>query len=113
MDARWLALIVLTAARASMGFQFQSLASVAPLLVEVLGVTYAEIGSRVGLYMLPGVVLALPGGLLGRRVGDKRVVVIGLALMTAGGLLAGLSASYPVLTAGRLLSGIGAILLNV
>jgi predicted MFS family arabinose efflux permease len=113
MDARWLALTVLTAARASMGFQFQSLASVAPLLVQDLGVTYAEIGFLVGLYMLPGVVLALPGGLLGQRFGDKRLVVIGLALMTTGGLLAGLAESYPVLTAGRLLSGTGAILLNV
>ena len=51
MDARWLALIVLTAARASMGFQFQSLASVAPLLVEDLGVTYAEVGFLIGLYI--------------------------------------------------------------
>ena len=39
--------------------------------------------------------------------------MIGLALMTAGGLLAGLAESYPVLAAGRLISGVGAILLNV
>ena len=113
MEARWLALIVLTAARASMGFQFQSLASVAPLLVDALGVSYAEIGFLVGLYMLPGVALALPGSLLGQRFGDRRLVVVGLALMAAGGLLAGLAGSHGALTAGRLLSGIGGVLLNV
>jgi MFS family permease len=113
VEARWLALIVLTAARASMGFQFQSLASVAPLLVEELGVGYAEIGFLIGIYMLPGVVLALPGGFLGQRFGDQRLVVIGLVLMTTGGLLTGLAEGYASLTAGRLVSGSGAILLNV
>ena len=33
MDARWIALAVLTTARASMGYQFQSLAAVSPLLI--------------------------------------------------------------------------------
>jgi MFS family permease len=66
----------------------------------------------IGLYMLPGTILALPGGLLGRS-GDKRLVVIGLVPMTTGGLLAGLAESYSVLIAGWLVSGIGAILLNV
>ena len=34
MDARWIALAVLTTARASMGYQFQSLAAVSPLLID-------------------------------------------------------------------------------
>jgi MFS family permease len=113
LEARWLALAVLTAARTSMGFQFQSLASAAPPLVADLGMGYAEVGSLIGLYFLPGVALALPGGLLGRRFGDKRVVALGLALMAAGGALAGLAEGYPTLAAARLLSGLGAVLLNV
>jgi MFS family permease len=95
MEARRLALAVLTLARASMGFQFQSLASVAPLLIEDLALGYAEVGFLIGLYMLPGVVLALPGGVLGQRFGDTRVVVVGLALMTAGGALAGAGSGAP------------------
>jgi MFS family permease len=113
METRWLALAVLTAARTSMGFQFQSLASVAPPLVRDLGLGYAEVGFLVGLYFLPGVALALPGGLLGRRFGDKRVVAVGLALMAMGGALAGLAEGYAALAAARLLSGFGAVLLNV
>jgi predicted MFS family arabinose efflux permease len=113
LEARWLALLVLTAARASLGFQFQSLASVSPLLVEKLGVSYADAGFLIGLYMLPGVVLAFPGAGLGRRFGDKRVVLIGLALMTVGSLMEALAPSYGLLLVGRLISGIGGVLLNV
>ena len=113
MDARWLALIVLTTTRASMGFQFQAPASVSPLLIEGLAISHAEIGFLIGLYMLPGIALAIPGGLLGRRFGDKRTVTVGLALMTAGGALIGVADSYAALVAGRLVAGVGAVLLNV
>ena len=113
MEGRWLALVVLTVARASLGFQFQSVGSVAPLLIRDLGLSYADVGFLVGLYMLPGLILALPGGMLGQRFGDKRMVVLGLALMAAGGVLTGVVPGYPQLVAGRVLSGVGAILLNV
>ncbi len=113
MRERWLALAVLTVARASLGFQFQSVGSSAPLLIRDLGLSYADIGFLIGLYTLPGVVLALPGGMLGQRFGDKRMVLLGLLLMVAGGVLAGVAQDYPQLVAGRVLSGIGAILLNV
>jgi MFS family permease len=113
MNGRWLALAVLTVARASLGFQFQSVGSVAPLLIRDLGASYADIGLLIGLYMLPGVVLALPGGMLGQHFGDKRMVIFGLALMVAGGALAGVAQGYPALVAGRVLAGIGATFLNV
>ena len=113
MDRRWLALAVLTTARVSMGFQFQSLASAAPILVKDLGLGFADVGFLVGLYMLPGILLAVPGGWLGERFGDRRIVVAGLGLMVLGGVLAGLAPSYALLVAGRLISGIGGVLLNV
>lgn len=39
-----------------MGFQFQSVASISTFLVADLGINYTEIGTLVGLYLLPGVV---------------------------------------------------------
>jgi len=110
---RWVALAVLTAARVSMAFQFQSLASVAPILVRDLGLGFADVGFLVGLYMLPGVVLAIPGGMLGERIGDKRMVTAGLALMVLGDLVAGFIPGYGALLAGRLIAGTGGVLLNV
>jgi MFS family permease len=110
---RWVALAVLTAARVSMAFQFQSLASVAPILVRDLGLGFADVGFLVGLYMLPGVVLAIPGGMLGERFGDKRMVTAGLGLMVLGDLVAGFIPGYGALLAGRLIAGTGGVLLNV
>ncbi len=113
LDNRWMMLAVLTTARLVMGFQIQSIGSTAPFLVEDLGIDYTSVGLLIGLYLAPGVVLAFPAGLLGRRFGDQRVVVIGLLLMFLGGLLAGVADNYEVVVAGRFLSGIGAVLLSV
>jgi predicted MFS family arabinose efflux permease len=57
--------------------------------------------------------IALPGGMLGNRFGGRRVVLAGLALMVAGGALSGASSDFTVIAAGRLVSGIGAVLMNV
>jgi cyanate permease len=113
MEQRWQALAVLTAARTSMGFQFQSLAAASPVLVPDLGLGYADLGTLIGLYFLPGIVIALPGGALGRRFGDRNVVALGLVLMALGGLLSRLADGFALLAAGRLIAGIGAVLLNV
>ena len=51
--------------------------------------------------------------MLGSRFGDKSVALAGLALMVIGGALSGAAADYTVVFAGRLISGIGAVLLDV
>jgi predicted MFS family arabinose efflux permease len=61
MARRWWCLAALTVARTAIGFQFQSLAAVAPLMAGQLGFDKAQLGWLVGLYLLPGVVFALPG----------------------------------------------------
>ena len=91
---RWVMLAVLTTARLALGFQFQSVGSTAPFLVADLGIDYTKVGFLIDLYLLPGVVVALPGGILGRRFGDKRVTATGLLLMSAGGILVAASDSY-------------------
>lgn len=110
---RWFILALLFLARTAMGLQFQTVGSVGPVLVEALAVDYAAVGVLIGLYLLPGVFIALPGGMLGERFGAKPIVVVGLAMMTGGGLIMGLTHGFPALTFGRLLSGTGAVLMNV
>jgi cyanate permease len=110
---RWLMLAVLFAARTTMALQFQTVASAGPFLIDALAIDFASIGILIGLYMLPGVVIALPGGVLGQRFGAKRVVLIGLVLMAIGGVVMGLSHAYWPMVAGRLISGTGAVLFNV
>src|SRR5207302_3041955 len=110
---RWVALAIVFVTRTSMGFQFQSVAAVAPLMVAELQLTWVQLGSLIGLYMLPGAVFALPGGVLGQRFGDRRMVVVSLALMVAGGLVTAAAYGFIVAAAGRLLSGVGAVLMNI
>ena len=113
MHRLWLILAALTLARTTMGFQFQSVAAVGPLLTSDSIMTHTELGALIGIYLLPGALFAIPGGWLGKRFGDKRVVLTGLAMMTLGGILLALSDTYQIIFSGRLISGLGAVLLNV
>lgn len=113
MPTRWVALVIVFVTRTSMGFQFQAVAAVAPLIVGELQLTWVQLGSLIGLYMLPGAVLALPGGVLGQRFGDRRMVVVSLALMVGGGLVTAAAHGFVVAAAGRLVSGAGAVLMNI
>jgi predicted MFS family arabinose efflux permease len=58
-------------------------------------------------------VVALPGGLLVRRFGDKTLCLTSLFLMAVGGAMMGISDTYIGAMAGRLVSGCGAVLLSV
>jgi MFS family permease len=113
MADRLVALALIFVTRISMGVQFQSIASVGPLLVDELRLSYMQLGTLLGLYLLPGVGLALPGGMLGRRFGERRTVVWSLALMVVGGLVTAWSAGFATAALGRLLSGGGAVLMNI
>ena len=84
---RWGILAVLFAVRTTMAFQFQSVAAVGPLLSRDFMVQLTDIGILIGLYFGPGVVIALPGGAIGTRFGDKATVIAGLLLMIGGGLI--------------------------
>jgi MFS family permease len=113
MSNRWSILALLFAVRTTMAFQFQSVAALAPLIQRDFGVSIADVGLSIGLYLAPGIALAVPGGAIGKRHGDKAVVIAGLALMICGGLIMAASASWALQLAGRLVAGIGGVLLNV
>jgi MFS family permease len=110
---RWSVLAVLFVVRLTMPFQFQSVAAVAPLLGREFGASLADVGILIGLYFAPGIALALPGGAIGRKFGDKTTVLAALLLMLAGGLAMAWSGSWTVQIAGRLIAGAGGVLLNV
>jgi predicted MFS family arabinose efflux permease len=96
-----------------MGFQFQSVASLSSSLVAELGINFAQLGLLIGFYLLPGVVIAYPSGLLSQRFGDKRIAILGMTLMVVGGGLTASGGDYAIFLFGRLISGVGAVLLNV
>jgi predicted MFS family arabinose efflux permease len=111
--SRWAILAALSLTRFSFGYQFQSMASVAPALTRELGIDQAAAGMLIGLYWVSGVFIALPGGWLGQRFGDKRMALAGGILVVAGGLLCAAGESYAMLAAGRVVAGLGGIVMNI
>src|SRR5437660_1531493 len=110
---RWGYLALLFGVRTAMAFQFESVAALGPMIRGEFNVGVADIGFLIGLYLAPGIVLALPGGAIGQRFGDKSAVIAGLALMTCGGLLMALTGAWHLQIVGRLTAGVGGILLSV
>lgn len=77
-----------------------------PLLQRELGVSPAE-GALVGnTLLITGAVVTPVAGKLGDRYGGKRVLVWLMAVVSAGGLLAGLAPNLPVLLLGQVLQGV-------
>jgi MFS family permease len=106
-------LLVIFFTRTALGFQFQSIAALTPFLVAAFDLTWAQVGLLMGLFMLPGVVFALPGGLLGQRFGSLRVTIAGLGLLIIGGMLVSYAGGFGTAALGRTLAGTGGVLVNI
>lgn len=109
---RWRILAVLFLARTAMAFQFQAIGALSSFVIADFAIDYTQLGLLIGLYLLPGIIIAYPGGMLGQYMGDRRIALIGMTLMAVGGFLTA-TGNYPTVLAGRLISGAGAVLLNV
>lgn len=77
-----------------------------PLLQRELEVTPSE-GALVGnALLITGAVITPVAGKLGDRYGGKRVLIWLMAVVSTGGLLAGLAPSLPILLIGQVLQGV-------
>jgi MFS family permease len=102
IEGRWVVLAILLVARTCIALQFQSEASIGPALINGLNVGFALLGTLIGLYMLPGIVLVLPGGMLMQRLGPLKIALIGLALMSVGAAIMVVGSAVAPMGAGRL-----------
>jgi predicted MFS family arabinose efflux permease len=108
MPRRWIVLAVLFAARAATGFQFQSVGSTTNLLMHDLALGYAQLGMLLGAYLLPGIVVAFPAGLIGQRVRETTLGLGGLALMAVSGIALSYCDSFAAALIARVIGGVGA-----
>jgi len=107
------ALMALSFGRFCMGMQLQTVASFTPFLISDLGLSYSEIGLLIGLFLAPGVVLAVPGSLLVARLGHLPVGITGLVLMAVGSVFLSFVDTFWQAAGSRLIAGTGGILLNI
>jgi predicted MFS family arabinose efflux permease len=112
-QGRWWILGLLFACRTGLGFQFQSLGSVSGSIRAELGFSHAEIGTLIGLFMLPGLLLAMPAGYLGRCLSDRVLVGMAFLSLAAGGFIAALAQGFGMLALGRLAAGAGFVVSTI
>jgi MFS family permease len=113
MNNRWAVLALLFTVRLAIGFQFQAVGAVSPAYMKEFGVALADIGLMISLYHVPGLIFAVPGGEIGRRFGDKPMVLLALVLMIVGGLIMAFAHTWGWQLSGRFVAGMGGVLLNV
>lgn len=99
--------------RFCMGLQLQTVASLAPFIMPDLGFSFSDIGLLIGLFLAPGIVLAIPGSIFAARFGHVRIGVTGVVLMAAGSLGLALVGSFWESVVARLVAGTGGIMLNI
>lgn len=92
---------------------YQSIPPVISFIIRDLGISHTQAGLLTSGFAMPGIVIAVPVGILADVYGPRRLGILAYAALTGGALLAALSTSYAVLLAGRLLAGIGAMSLMV
>jgi MFS family permease len=85
---------------------FTALTPLLPHYTHVAGLSKAGAGILVGAYPGGTLVGALPGGLLTARLGERRVALLGLALMSVATLVFGLVSAPAVLDGARFVQGL-------
>jgi EmrB/QacA subfamily drug resistance transporter len=86
-------------------------ATALPAIRSELHASLAELEWTINAYALAFACLMLTGAAVGDRLGRRRMYVVGVAVFTAGSVLAALSTTADVLITARVVQGVGAALL--
>lgn len=78
-----------------------------PLLVSRLDITYGQAGFLLTVFFLMYVLFQLPAGVLADWLGKRRVMVVGLGVMSGAIVFASVAGTYDDLLAAQALAGIG------
>ncbi len=98
---------LITVAHGVNEFYGVALPPVLPLLVADFDITYGQAGGLITVFFVMYSVFQLPAGLLADRVGQKRLLAGGMALLSGGLFVVAVADSYLVMLAGQAVAGVG------
>lgn len=109
-DGVWIVLVIsgITAA-----LHIWKLPAALPLIQENLGLSLVSAGVLLGIVQVAGMVGGLAVSMLAEVIGERRALLLGLALLSLGSALGALSTGANTLLASRAIEGIGFIVATV
>ncbi len=110
---RWGIVAVVVLAGIVAALQIGKAAIAAPLIRDDLALDLAALGWVVGIFGILGLVGGIPAGAVVARVGDRRMLILGLLGIAAGSFLGAVSSGYPMLLASRVGEGLGFLMVVV
>lgn len=108
----WSALTLATVGHAAGSFAMLAVAPLAPLLLEALNLTRAQVGLLLPAAYLGGVLMALPAGWFTDWLGVRLTLGLGLVLIGALVTAGAAAATFPMLLACLVVGGFGFSVLN-
>jgi ACS family hexuronate transporter-like MFS transporter len=107
VNERWRVLVLMTSAQAGASLVQQALGSISPFLVATFGLSNAKLGVVFSAILVGAMCFTAISGALTDRWGERRMLLISAALMTAALLAATLVVNYEWLVAMAALYGAG------
>jgi MFS family permease len=108
---RWKALALLSLAQFLIIMDTSIIGVALPAIQQQFGFSQSDLQWIFSAYVIVFGALLLLGGRLSDIIGQRRIFVIGFAIITAASVIAGLTSSGSVLIAARALQGVGAALI--
>ncbi len=112
-ERRWLILLSSVFSFFAIGATFFVVPPLVPELVSRFGMSHFKVGLLMGAISVPAVFLAIAVGLAVDRWEPRRVGVLSLGLMFVGAVGFATAPTFGLLFAGRLLFGIGGLVVNL
>jgi cyanate permease len=112
-DGRWEALAIGTSLYVAFGVISTAIATLVTPIRSELGLSFTQMGVILGAWQFMYIVVALPLGLAIDRLGLRRALLVGAALVAASGLLRALALDFWGMLAAVALFGVGGPIISI
>ena len=105
---RWIILLLVSLAMFGNYYIYDSISTLADVLVKQLNFSDSDIGLLVGIYSFPNIIMVLIGGIIIDRIGTRLSVLLFTILIMIGAIVTAVTDKLFIMAAGRLIFGLGA-----